>query len=216
MEPKKLLGFYNYTVILTYAGMLSGFLGIVNVLRQRPFLAVICLLVAGLCDMLDGAVASTSKKRTPQEKSFGIQIDSLSDLVCFGILPALFVCGSYRDSNWVLLIGGLFALCGLIRLAYFNVDEAERQKTTAKSRSIYYGLPITASALIVPALFELDTIFGLHDYFPMPIALVITAVLYLLPFRLKKPKTAGKMCLVLCGIAILLLLAVAHKCGSAQ
>ena len=85
-----MIGFYNYTVILTYLGTLSGFLGITFAFNEKPLIALICLIFAGLCDMFDGKVAST-KQRTQQEKRFGIQIDSLSDVICFGVLPAVIV-----------------------------------------------------------------------------------------------------------------------------
>ena len=100
---KGLLGYYNYTVVLTYIGMLTAFTGILMVLNKNFIAAVVCLLVSGVCDMFDGKVAAT-KERDHNEKCFGIQIDSLSDLVSFGIFPALFgriyslilcTCGSY-------------------------------------------------------------------------------------------------------------------------
>ena len=87
---KKLLGYYDYTVILTYCGMLFSVRGILRVIGHDYFRTVLYLMIAGLCDMFDGAVAAT-KKRTVNEKKFGIQIDSLSDLVGFGVLPAVFV-----------------------------------------------------------------------------------------------------------------------------
>ena len=85
-----MLGFYNYTVILTYFGVLTGFTGITCVLAENRSGALTCLLIAGLCDMFDGKIASTMT-RTGREKRFGIQIDSLNDLICFGLLPALIV-----------------------------------------------------------------------------------------------------------------------------
>ena len=91
MRSKKgLLGYYNYTVILTYIGMLVAFFGIALVLEGEYCKAVLCLMVAGACDMFDGAVAST-RPRMPKERRFGVQIDSLCDLICFGVLPALMV-----------------------------------------------------------------------------------------------------------------------------
>ena len=86
-----MLGIYNYTVILTYLGMLSGFGGILCAFERRVDLALLCLIVSGVCDVFDGKVASTKKDRSRSEKRFGIQIDSLSDLVCFGVLPAVIV-----------------------------------------------------------------------------------------------------------------------------
>ena len=52
-------------------------------------MALVCLAISGLCDMFDGKVARTKKDRTEAEKRFGIQIDSLADIVCFGVSPAI-------------------------------------------------------------------------------------------------------------------------------
>ena len=60
------------------------------------------------------------KDRTEQEKRFGIQIDSLNDLVCFGVLPAAIGWSMDCDRLWFLATMSFFALCALIRLAYFN------------------------------------------------------------------------------------------------
>ena len=75
-----MLGIYNYTVILTYIGFLSGFAGILCALEGNAAWALNCLILAGICDVFDGKVASTKKDRTRSEKRFGIQIDSLSGL----------------------------------------------------------------------------------------------------------------------------------------
>ena len=127
-EKIKLIGFYNYTVILTYIGMLIGFMGIMLVLKNNHVWALICLMIAGVCDMFDGTIASTKKDRTKDEKSFGIQIDSLSDLICFGVLPSVWVMSMSDKLGVLSFIPCLFILCGLIRLAYFNVDEANHQR----------------------------------------------------------------------------------------
>ena len=75
-----MLGFYNYTVILTYIGLLVGFGGILSAMGGNTLGAILCLMGSGLCDMFDGKIAATME-RTPSEKQFGIQIDSLSDLL---------------------------------------------------------------------------------------------------------------------------------------
>ena len=85
-----MIGIYNYTVVLTYIGMLSGFAGITFAMHDNLHSALICLVIAGVCDMFDGKIASTMD-RTQREKRFGIQIDSLSDLISFGVLPAVIV-----------------------------------------------------------------------------------------------------------------------------
>lgn len=205
-DKDKLLGFYNYTVILTYIGMLAGFTGIIYTFEKNIQNAIICLMISGFCDMFDGAIASTNKKRTEKEKCFGIQIDSLSDLICFGVLPALIVYCMNEKNTFVLGISAMYVLCALIRLAYFNVDEQERQRKSASAREIYYGLPVTLSALLLPVFYALNRLLWCKSYITMNLALFIMGVLFLLPFPLKKPKIMGKICVVFCGVMEILLL----------
>ena len=54
-----MLGYYNYTVILTYLGMLAGFTGITSAVDGDVHTALLCLMLSGICDMCDGAIAST-------------------------------------------------------------------------------------------------------------------------------------------------------------
>ena len=84
-----MIGFYDYTVILTYIGFASGITGMFCTTTKHLRLAVFFLALSGLCDMFDGKIARTKKNRTAEEKSFGIQIDSLCDMVCFGVLPIM-------------------------------------------------------------------------------------------------------------------------------
>ncbi len=193
------LGYYNYTVILTYIGMLIGFIGIAYAFEGNTCASVICLMAAGFCDMFDGAVAST-RVRTVQEKTFGIQIDSLSDLICFGVLPAVIVYRMSVHNNLVLAVCALYVLCALIRLAYFNVDEQDRQKTSNSSRELYYGMPVTLSALFFPIVNAAARAFSWKTNIAQTVTLFVMAVLFLTPVPIKKPKLIGKICVLLCGI----------------
>ncbi|MCQ2537978.1 MAG: CDP-alcohol phosphatidyltransferase family protein [Lachnospiraceae bacterium] len=206
MKQSKLLGYYNYTVVLTYIGMLTGFIGIVLAFEGNLFNSIICLMIAGFCDMFDGAIASTNKKRTEQEKCFGIQIDSLSDLICFGVLPASIVYSISDKNSIVLAISAMYVLSALIRLAYFNVDEQDRQKKCSGPRELYYGLPVTLSALIIPIVYGITTLFSLDMRIPVTVSLFVTGILFLLPFPLKKPKIIGKICVLVCGLVEVLLM----------
>ena len=197
-----MLGFYNYTVILTYIGMLVGFAGVTHAMRGDVHTALLCLMVSGVCDMFDGAIASTME-RTKQEKRFGVQIDSLSDLVCFGVLPAVIVCASEGAGTAVRFLAGLYLLCALIRLAWFNVDEEERQDQESGSRTVYYGLPVTTAALLLPAMMELG---GRRGHALAPPLLLVMAAAFLTPFKLRKPHLTGKAVMLLCGVAELALL----------
>lgn len=82
---KYVLGIYDYTVILTYISLGISVFGITRALEGDFKVAIFCLALSGLCDMFDGKIARTKKNRTDDEKNFGIQIDSLCDVVCFGI-----------------------------------------------------------------------------------------------------------------------------------
>lgn len=199
MMKKKLLGFYDYTVILTYCGMLLSFFGILRVIGQDYWNAAFCLMLAGVCDMFDGAVAST-KERTVSEKRFGVQIDSLSDLIGFGVLPAVFVYMISGKNPFVGLISSLFVLSALIRLAYFNVLEEERQRQTEESRKSYLGVPVTVIALFLPALFLLYDHRLCKNVLCFPILLFFMGIAFLLPVEIKKPGIIGKVGIVILGI----------------
>lgn len=154
-----MIGFYNYTVILTYMGVASAVVGMGLAMEGQTFPAIVCLMFCGLCDMFDGTVART-RERTEQEKRFGIQIDSLSDVICFGVLPAMIGYSIGLRGRVMTLILVLYVLAALSRLGYFNVTEEERQSETAGKREYYEGLPVTSMALIVPV------VYGFHKLIP--------------------------------------------------
>lgn len=77
-----MIGFYDYTVLATYAATALGVTGMFQAVEGRHLTAVFCLLAAGLLDCFDGRIARTKKDRSHQQQSFGIQIDSLNDVLC--------------------------------------------------------------------------------------------------------------------------------------
>lgn len=196
-----MIGYYNYTVILTYIGLLSGFAGINYIWHGDLKMSLICLLVCGVCDMFDGKIASTME-RTRQEKRFGVQIDSLSDLICFGVLPSLIVMQCSEGGFLALSISALYLLCALIRLAWFNVDEEERQLLEDGSRETYLGLPVTTSALIIPFIMGICSLLSLPANKISPFVLLSMAIAFLTPFSLKKPGNKGKVVLIACGMVV--------------
>lgn len=76
-----MIGFYDYTVVVTYISLISSIMGMFFAIDGKLPLAVFCLAFSGLCDMFDGKIARTKKNRTDDEKAFGIQIDSLCDIL---------------------------------------------------------------------------------------------------------------------------------------
>ena len=92
--------------------------------------------------MYDGTIAKMIK-RSEDAKKFGIEIDSLCDLVCFGVYPVVIGYCLGMDQWYARIIYMCYVLGGVIRLAYFNVTEEQRQAHSSSRRKHYQGLPIT-------------------------------------------------------------------------
>lgn len=201
-----MIGFYNYTVILTYLGLSSGVIGIVSASQGKITLAIFCLLLAGFFDMFDGLVARTKKDRTKQEKQFGIELDSLSDIVCFGVLPAMIGHAVGLNTWYFYIILVVYVLAALIRLAYFNVTEEERQENTSEVRKEYLGLPVTSSALIIPLIYIFVLFLKDKFYLLYAAVLLITAIAFITKFKIKKLKLKGMIAVLIIGIIELVVL----------
>ena len=196
-----MIGVYDYTVIATYLSLLLGLGGLYSAAQNEPLDAMLCLMLAGLLDAFDGRIARMKKDRTEQEKRFGIQIDSLNDLVCFGVLPAAIGWSMDCDRLWFLATMSFFALCALIRLAYFNVTEEERQDKTNENRRYYLGLPVTSSAFAMPFFYLLALYAGKNAAVLYAIGAFLLGVLYISPLRIKKIGLRGVALLSAVGLA---------------
>lgn len=195
-----MIGFYNYTVWLTYIGMLSSVVGIGLAGSGKITAAVICLMFSGFCDMFDGIVARSKKDRTDEERRYGIQLDSLSDVVCFGVLPVAIGYNIGADAWWQVAIMALFALAGLIRLAYYNVTEETRQQQTTEKRRHYLGVPITTSALTVPLLFCFRGLLGGYFALAYTLLLLVNGAFFITPIQVKKPSKTGLAVMLVLGV----------------
>ncbi len=201
-----MIGYYNYTVILTYMGLISGLLGIFASIEGHPIFALGTLMFAGFCDMFDGLVARTKKDRTDKEKKFGIQLDSLADFVCYGILPVVIVYTTGVKEWYALIAYAIFSLAALIRLAYFNVMEDERQEQTTEARKSYEGLPVTSVALILPLLFPIISRFETVASILFTALFLVIAFFFIFKFKVPKFKLKGMSVLVAIGVVIYILM----------
>ncbi len=217
-----MIGFYNYTTFLTYLSLISAGFGIVSSLSGtgHPYVGMFFLLFCGLCDAFDGKVARTKKDRSDTECKFGIQIDSLSDIVAFGVLPVCIAVGLLKADiltafkvnsslgrillTLSVIIMSCYLLAGMIRLAYFNVMEEERQKTEEGSRKYYTGLPITSAAVTFPFVlavnFVLKKLADIDLTFLYFLFMSISAAAFVAKVQLRKPGL--KFILVLVGIGV--------------
>ena len=190
------LGFYDYTVVLTYISLGISVFGITMALEGNFRMAIFCLALSGLCDMFDGKIARTKKNRTEDEKNFGIQIDSLCDVVCFGVFPVMicYCLGVNTPAGVASLI--FYSIASVIRLAYFNVTEAKRQTQTEENRKYYQGLPITSMAIILPFLYLMRRYYMIHFLIVIHIAVIIVGLLFILNIKVKKPQNPVRILLV--------------------
>ena len=184
----RFIGFYDYTVILTYLSLLSAVTGMVQASRGAFGAAILCRVISGICDMFDGIVARSKKNRTDDEKAFGIQIDSLCDVISFGVFPAL-LCYFMGASRWIgCIVIALYALCAVIRLGFFNVLESNRQKTEGGCNKSYRGLPVTTISFIYPLVYLIGLALP-HRLFMaiLHVMMASVALLFVLDISVPKP-----------------------------
>lgn len=184
-EHKMIIGYYSKSVFITYLGVISGTIGMFLAFNQKISYALICLVISGICDGFDGKVARKCK-RSNNEKSFGIQIDSLADMVSFVFLPITIFYGLGLNNWYNVVIFALFTLGGVIRLGYFNVIADEKGKDGPVK--YYSGLPVTSSAIIFPLVYIINSFVSTSEFAIIyTLTMLFTAILYVLNFKLKKP-----------------------------
>lgn len=182
------IGKYNRSVILTYVGAASAFAGIAFAVESMPAPAMTALVFAGICDLFDGVIARRCK-RDETEKEFGVQIDSLADVVGFLALPAVLgirLADGIGIVKYPLLFG--YVLCGIIRLAWFNTSAAAEGV-----RTHYDGLPVTYAALIIPVTYAVLGFFPeffseFYAAFIWAAEYAVLAVLFILNVKIAKPR----------------------------
>jgi CDP-diacylglycerol--serine O-phosphatidyltransferase len=147
-------GVYLLPNLLTTGGLFAGFYSVVASLHGEFQVAAVAILVANLFDALDGRVARLTRTTT----RFGIEYDSLADLVAFGVAPAMLI---YRWAlepwgSWGWLASALYLTCAALRLARFNVqfDSVEKRH--------FIGLPTPAAAEAIAATVLMFYRFGAY------------------------------------------------------
>ena len=193
---KPFIGVYNLANCVTMLGVAAAVVGIS--FAGNPRLAMLMLILSGVCDMFDGRVARMFP-RTDFEKQFGIQLDSFADTVSFVIFPAVFLVAQSR-SVWTVLIAILYVFAGVTRLCWFDI-------TTDGNTKYFSGFPVTCIALLLPLWYA---VFALaHAAVPtlaVALSLLVTAVLFVANIRVKKPTGKAVIVLAVIGLAMLLVL----------
>ena len=193
------IGEWNKSVILTYIGMAVALLGIHFSFRGEVIYAITCLMIAGVCDLIDGMVARRSK-RNEMQKEFGIQLDSLVDVISFVALPVTIALTVGMNRWYMMLFLVIFGIGGVARLAFFNACCADGDGPVPH----YRGLPVTATAIILPFAYLLHLVLTPEVFVPVygGIMLVI-GILNILDIKVPKPK--GKAYVFFSLLAIVML-----------
>ena len=147
-EPKRKRGVYLIPNLLTTGNLFSGLFSILAVFNANYVAAAVAILVALVFDMLDGK----SARWTNSTSQFGVEYDSLADLVSFGVAPGLLIYSWALSAHGMLGSAVMFAFvaCGALRLARYNV-------LVANSENKYFtGLPIPAAASVLATLVVFD------------------------------------------------------------
>jgi CDP-diacylglycerol--serine O-phosphatidyltransferase len=156
---------------LTAFNLLLGVIAIILTIEGQIYNAALMIIAAGLMDGLDGRVARMLKVSS----EFGKELDSLADLVSFGVAPALlaYVVGLLSLGVLGYTIAGLFAICGAIRLARFNLMNV---------KGYFLGLPIPAAGCMISTF----VISGMKPH-PWLFPIMVTGLAYLMVSRVKYP-----------------------------
>ena len=192
------------SVLITYLGIIFAALSMSFAFTKIAFsdvpylrYSLIFLMLSGICDMFDGKVARMCK-RSEEEKEFGIQIDSLADTINYVALPVVIMLSLGMNAIWDFAIYTIFIVCGVSRLAFFNVNASLDNPV-----KYYSGLPVTSTAITYPLVGLL------HGNIPEPtfrIVLIsltlLTALLFVL--KIKVPKLKGVMYIIIPILAVVL------------
>lgn len=192
---KLVLGYYNKSVILTYIGAAAAVAGMALTVSGNMKYAILCLIICGVADLFDGMIARHCK-RSEAEKEFGIQIDSLTDMVSFALFPVI-ISYALGNTDWYhIIICAFYVIAAITRLGFFNVSTST--KTTTK---FYTGLPVTFASLIIVSAYIIGKLFSITAII-IPVCLLITAVLFIIKIKIAKPRGIAYLLLGLLAIAL--------------
>jgi len=201
-----MIGIFDYTSLFTLLGTCCGLTSIYYSFHGNLPLAMLLLLIASFMDSMDGFVARSKKNRTEFEKKYGIQLDSLSDVICFGVAP-LFLAFHINEGILPLqLISIVYFIAAISRLAWFNAEEEERRQKETTQRKYYTGLPVTPSSLILGTTFLFKKILGTYFPYIYTGVLLLTAGLQLSKIKIPHLKWKGQTICVIYGLTVLTIL----------
>ncbi|NGP86963.1 CDP-diacylglycerol--serine O-phosphatidyltransferase [Fodinibius halophilus] len=150
-RPKKQIPRTVIPSFFTLMNLFCGFLAIISIAEGRLFFGAWLIVFAGLFDALDGFMARLSNATS----QFGIELDSISDVVSFGVAPGflLYAFGLAEMPFVGIILSALPPLCGAVRLARYNVDVHDSLDEKKGRDDFFKGLPIPGQAIMIAAFY---------------------------------------------------------------
>ena len=194
------IGKWNKAVILTYIGLSIAVTGMALAISGADIkYAFLCLMLSGICDLFDGAVAR-KVDRDDEEKAFGVEQDSLCDVICFVAFPIVILTSMGFNRIWHIAAYAVFAICGVARLGYFNIKTADINKPA----KYFTGVPVTYSALIFPVLYLVSFVMPKNIFEVFVVLFVLTKAFFeILNIKVPKPGKISYVVFSLLGIAMI-------------
>jgi len=182
--------------ICSLIGLFSALLGIYYSILGYFQYAMVAILWAVLFDWADGIIARKMKGRTDHKKAFGPQLDSLIDIISFGVFPAVFLLTYGNLDPWYLPGAFLIVATSAIRLSYFNVFGMVDGKT-------YKGLALDNNVILLAFLFLFEGLFS-HEVFSVIIYVLLMIMLIFNLAPIKTPKFTGVWVYVLIAYIVIM------------
>ena len=180
MKKRIIIGQYRLCDFITMTSTLSAILGIIFALRGHTNVPFLLLAICCICDGVDGLFARR-RKNTEFEISYGMELDSLSDMIAFGVFPVVMALTTVKYDT-IMYIVPFYALAGLVRLTYFNALNINK----VGDKGYFRGVPITMVSCIYPFFYFIKAA-SLEAYSIATIILLsLLAVLYVSNFKFKK------------------------------
>jgi CDP-diacylglycerol--serine O-phosphatidyltransferase len=183
--------------LITIVNALLGFTALLMATYGDIMCALILIFIAAVADGMDGIVA-----RSIEHGVLGSELDSLADLISFGVAPAVivflfFACGaSYFTYHLICAFSAAYLVCGMLRLVKYSLSASEM-------RPEFAGLPITASALCIASFVIIQQSFQFHDVFVIPLLGILS---FLMISGISYPKITDRRILLPIGIVILFII----------
>ena len=175
------IGYYNLANFITLTGMASSVVACLLAISGNIQVAVMLLMLSGVCDCFDGPVARMDKDRSPAEKVFGVQIDTVSDMVSFGVTPAVILFSLGRNRILPIFAGGpvIVILVSVVLIFYVLCLLSVTVPIPGRIISIVLVAVYFVTAILFISNFKMKKPTG-FVYFLYPVYEIVLVVLYVI------------------------------------